>query len=161
MDGTKPRIPIIVPLSTLFVGLILSSFMEFLILFFRKFAICQHFSIIFRNQIYLLKFMKRPIVEVETHLHRSFSGEAGEAESPDGFAYYLWGVALRRSGESFEGFNLGTAVDEDLMEVKSSGKSGKKWEKVGTSTGISRNLREHLQKTSENHGICPSQKKSG
>jgi hypothetical protein len=63
-------------------------------------------------------------------------GEAGEAESPDGFAYYLWGVALRRSGESFEGFNLGTAVDADLMEVKSRGKRWKKWEHLQESQGI-------------------------
>ena len=68
-------------------------------------------------------------------------GEAGEAESPDGFAYYLWGVALRRSGESFEGFNLGTAVDEDLMEVKSRGKSGNLKEFKGTST---ENIRKPL-----------------
>lgn len=68
-------------------------------------------------------------------------GEAGEAESPDGFAYYLWGVALRRSGESFEGSNLGTAVDEDLMEVKSRGKSGNLKEFKGTST---ENIRKPL-----------------
>lgn len=135
MDGTKPRIPIIVPLSTLFVGLILSSFMEFLILFFRKSAICQHVSIIFRHLP--IKIYSTPHCgSGNPPFHRSFSGEAGEAESADGFAYYLWGVALRRSGESFEGFNLGTAVDEDLMEVKSSGKRWKKWEHLQESQGI-------------------------
>ncbi|CAE7530262.1 HIF1AN [Symbiodinium sp. CCMP2456] len=42
----------------------------------------------------------------------------------DGYAYYLWGVALRRAGADpgsdaggdFEGFNFGPAVDEDLAE---------------------------------------------
>ncbi|CAE7024414.1 Hif1an [Symbiodinium sp. KB8] len=42
----------------------------------------------------------------------------------DGYAYYLWGVALRRTGAGpgsdaggdFEGFNFGPAVDEDLAE---------------------------------------------
>ena len=35
----------------------------------------------------------------------------------DGFAYYLWGVVLRRAEDRhFEGFNLGQEVDEDLAE---------------------------------------------
>ena len=73
---------------------------------------------------------------------------AGEAESPgDGFAYYLWGVALRRSGGSFEGFNLGTAVDEDLMEVKCRGKGWKKLDSSGTWGNI---------QTYPNHCRCPS-----
>lgn len=39
-----------------------------------------------------------------------------EGDGGDGFAYYLWGVVLRQVEGQFEGFNLGSAVDEDLAD---------------------------------------------
>ncbi|CAJ1334448.1 unnamed protein product [Effrenium voratum] len=48
---------------------------------------------------------------------------AAEAKNGDGFAYYLWGVVLRRGEDGYEGFNCGPEVDEDLAD-------GHSWEQL-------------------------------